>query len=278
MTSTPGSSSTTAAGRWADALAAWAIPPEVLARADRSPWELPVQRFVGRADEALSAPRGWSYERAASALEPGSSVLDVGSGAGAASLPLVPRVGQDGLVTAVDSRPDMLEAFETLAAPLAARFHVVEGEWPQVASEVEVHDVVVAHHVVYNVADIAPFVAALTDHARLRVVVELPPRHPLSWFNPLWEQFWGNTRPTGPTSDDFVDVLREVGVRDLVVYRWTRADRDLTPLDVRAALVTQRLCLPPDRLADVRAAIEHLAPPQVRDVVTVAWSGAAGAE
>ncbi|MDH4354207.1 MAG: methyltransferase domain-containing protein [Actinomycetota bacterium] len=259
-----------AATRWAQALAEWALPAEILDQAATSPWEHPVKRFADRADDAASHPGGWSYERAGSALPPGGSVLDVGVGAGAASLPLARRASR---ITGVDCDARMLAAFTDRVAATPAQGVAVEGTWPDVAGQVGPHDVAVAHHVAYNVADLVPFLRALTDAAIHGVVVELPPRHPMSWANPLWRQFWDLDRPTGPTADDFVAVVTELGVTGLVVYRWTRDDPDLTPLDERAALVAQRLCLPNDRVGEVRDAIAGLPPNQRRDVVTVAWDG-----
>lgn len=263
---------TTAATRWADALAAWAVPPEILDQATESPWAHPVARFARRADDAVARPGGWSYARAAGYLPPGGTVLDVGVGAGAASLPLAGRASR---ITGVDADPAMLAAFQERVAGTAATGVAVEGRWPDVADRVEPHDVVVAHHVAYNVADLVPFVTALSGRAREGVVVELPPRHPLTWMGPLWRLFWGLDRPDTPSADDFVEVVRQAGARDVAVYRWTRDDPDLTPLDERADLVRRRLCLPPDRVGEVRRAILDLPPSQHRDVVTVAWSGAA---
>jgi len=261
---------TSAADRWANALGEWALPAEILAQAAGSPWAHPVKQFADRADDAASHPGGWSYERAASALPPGGSVLDVGVGAGAASLPLARRAA---LVTGVDADPRMLEAFTERIAVTPAAGAVVEGTWPDVADQVAPHDVVVAHHVAYNVADLMPFLEALTNKARHGVVVELPPRHPLSWMSPLWRQFWNLARPDAPTADDFVAVVEDLGVSGLVVYRWTRDDPDLTPLAERAALVAQRLCLPDERVGEVRDAIADQPPNRHRDVVTVAWDG-----
>jgi len=257
---------------WREALAAWAIPDEILAQASSSPWQLPVERFAGRADDAVAHPRGWSYERAAAALPYQGSVLDVGAGAGAGSLPLAGRAGR---LTAVDTSGPMLEAFQQRAATLGVETATALGQWPQVAAEVEAHDVVVVHHVLYNVAELEPFVAALTDHARERVVVEVPPRHPMTWSNPLWQEFWGLRRPSTPTADDLMAALRSLGLRDLVRYRWRRRDPDSTPWDERVALVTVRLCLPEERRPDVEVALRALPPSQERDVETIAWAGSA---
>ena len=151
----------------------------------------------------------------------------------------------------------MLTAFAERAGRLTppVPFRTVEGSWPQVADQVGAHDVVLCHHVVYDVPDIAGFVAALTAAARHRVVLELMPRHPMTWLNPLWLKFHGLERPARPTSGDLVAVLHEAGVRALTVDRWTRADVDgLTPQE-RVALVTRRLCLPVAREPDVAAAL-----------------------
>jgi len=258
--------------QWADDLQAWAIPQEILDQAPQSPWGHPVSRFAGRADQAVSRPRGWSYERAFSLLPEGGSVLDVGVGAGAGSLPLARRAH---LITGVDPNAGMLEAFRARAVALGVDAVTVEGRWPDAARAVGAHDVVLAHHVAYDVADVVPLLQAMTDHARCGVVLELPPRHPLTWMTPLWQHFWGIDRPDAPTADDLVAILRALKVRGLVVHRWQREDLDLTPLDERAALVARRLCLADDRVPEVAAMILDLPPAQHRDVVTVAWSGSA---
>ena len=91
---------------WRRDLAAWAIPEEITAAVAESPWVLPRQVFARRADRVRAAPSGPSFQRAWAALDPPGSVLDVGSGAGAACLPLLPRAAY---LTAVDADADMLE-------------------------------------------------------------------------------------------------------------------------------------------------------------------------
>jgi SAM-dependent methyltransferase len=265
------------AQRWTDALAAWAIPQNILDGATRDPWMLPVARFAGRADRAVSDPRGISFERAAEVLrgEPGS-VIDVGAGAGAASLPLAPWATS---LTAVDGKAEMLEAFAKRAAEAAVDHREVLGTWPGAASDVGPHDVVVVHHVVYNVADIVPFLTALDSKARRRVVLELPPHHPLSWMNPLWQQFHDLERPASPIAGDIVEILGAMDVADLQAEYWTNVgDRvaadgsDSESLEQRAELVTQRLCLPADREREVAAALADIDPGYHRDVVTISWT------
>ena len=53
---------------------------------------LPREVFARRADRLSREPAGASYDRERAALDPPGSVLDVGAGAGAASLPLASRI------------------------------------------------------------------------------------------------------------------------------------------------------------------------------------------
>jgi SAM-dependent methyltransferase len=258
--------------RWRRDLQAWAVPDEILARAERSPWGHQVTRFADRADQAVARPRGWSYERAASLLPQHGSVLDLGCGAGAAPLPLA---GRAAFLTGVDRSADMLAAFVQRAQGIGVDAVAVEGDWPAMADAVGPHDVVVGHHVVYDTQDLAEFLTAATAHARHGVVLELPPRHPMTWMAPLWRRFWDLERPTTPTADDVVALLRALRVRRLCVHRWVREDVDPAVFDDRVALVTRRLCLPEDREPEVAAYLAELPPVTHREVVTISWAGRA---
>ena len=257
----------TAEARWAEALAAWAIPQEILDAAPESPWGFPPALFAGLAEQTVAGERerGPSHRRAVEALPEGGSVLDVGAGGGAGSLPLVPPAG---LVVAVDESADMLEAFARLAEGLGVRHREVHGRWPDAAAAAPDADVVVCHHVFYNVPDLPPFVAALTEHARRRVVVELSEEHPQSWLNDLWRHFHGIERPTSPTASDAMAVLTGMGLsveREMSERRsfWDGADRA-----EMVAFARRRLCVGPERDAEIDAL---LGPPRTRHMVTLWW-------
>src|SRR5215471_12021888 len=194
--------------RWRQDLAAWAIPDEILAQALESPWRYPAGVFARRADDQMASPSGLSYERALEALPAGGSVLDVGSGAGAASLPLGYRAGR---LVAVDPEQAMLDAYAERAARLGGDVELVRGHWPDVAGEVGQVDVVVCHHVLYNVADPVPFLWAMQNAALRRVVLELTARHPMTPLNPLWLRFHGLRRPERPTADQLRELISARG-------------------------------------------------------------------
>jgi SAM-dependent methyltransferase len=270
-----------AAERWRDALGRWAIPEEILAAAPESPWGFPVELFASRAEAAADPSREPTptVRRALEALPPGGSVLDVGSGAGAASIPLARQAGR---IVAVDTSEEMLAAFGERARAAGVAFEAIQGRWPDAAGDAPVADVVVCSHVFYNAPDLDAFVRALTDHARRRVVVELTPQHPAADMNPLWLRFHGLERPTGPTADDAVDVVREtVGVEPGREDRTAPAGGSL-PREAMVAWIRRRLCLTADRDPEVEAAIADSLVDRdgsvtfgPRGVVTLWWPGAA---
>ena len=263
---------TEAGARWADRLERWAIPEEILAQAPVSPWQHDTAMFV--VDETLDrdAP---AAEVARSVLPvAGGSVLDVGCGGGRAAMSLVPPAE---LVIGVDQSPAMLAEFVSAAAASGARSMTIEGRWPDVEAATPVADVVVCHNVAYNVADIEPFLLALTAHARLAVVLVLPPRHPLSAWNAAWYHFWGLERPTEPTADDLTEVLAGLGLH---AERW---DVPRPPLASATAdpgslvpSALRRLCLTADREEELATYLETHEPDWSRTNVVLRWPGSGG--
>ena len=259
-----------AAERWAAQLEGWGVPQEILDQAPESPWFHEPGRF--EVDHTL-ARNSVSARWARDVLPPhGGTVLDVGCGGGRSALPLVPPATE---LIGVDVSGAMLDRFVASAAEAGVARRTVHGDWPEVAGHTPVADVAVCHHVVYNVADIVPFVLALTDHARLAVVVELPTAHPMSAWTPAWQHFWGVTRPPGPVADDFVAVLRELGV-DPEVEVSPRGPLSAAASD-RARFVPtarRRLCLPASRDDELAAWLAAHPPVFVERVMTVRWPGA----
>lgn len=250
-------------GDWAHSLAKWAIPQEILDQAQTIPWIHPPILFQipQKIDVTIS------HSRALEALADHGSVLDVGCGGGIATFALTPPATH---VIGVDHQSEMLEMFVENAKRYGVTYEIFEGFWPQVAGVVPVADVVVCHHVVYNVAEIGPFLLALNSHARRRVVIEMPTRHPLSNISDAWKYFWNLDRPTEPTSEDLLEVLKEIGISPSVQY-WSGPMSDRSDIDQDAEFLRIRLCLPPERLSEVREYLLANSSPRAREIATIWW-------
>jgi SAM-dependent methyltransferase len=275
---------------WSEALRSWEIPSEIIDRATEPPWAMGDAIYVERARTAAAIGRGRDGEAdpsRAAALEAlaanpegTGSVLDVGAGAGAAGLALAARCTR---LTAVDRNERLLATLREEAAALDLPATTLAGRWPELARRVAVHDVAVCHHVLYDVPDLAPFLGALAEHARRRVVIEISARHPLAWVNPLWLRFHGIRRPERPSADDAVAAVHALGAVPSV-RRWTRPT-DAPSLEAAVTRARRNLCLPPEREPEVAAAIEDLraagrltggpASPE-RAVVTIWWDPPGG--
>lgn len=258
----------TAARRWHDQLQRWAIPEHILRAAPADPHRCSVQRFSALAADALRRRPTPTHDRAAEALPAAGSVLDVGCGGGAGSLPLGPPAAR---LVGVDQRAGMLDAFRRAAAARGVGADTVLGTWPDVAAATPVTDVVVSTHVLYNVPRIAPFLRALTAHARRRVVLELPTSHPLAWLTPYWRALHDLERPAGPTADDALQVMADLGAR-VRHQRWLRPNSlHGAPSSDQVLFVRERLGLAPDRDDEVRDLVDRIGVPAHRPVVTAWW-------
>ncbi len=270
----------TASERWRERLQAWAIPQALIDAAPESPYGFPAELFRQRAVLAIAETPRATTLRALEILPEDGSVLDVGVGGGATSLPLAARAAR---IVGVDAQADMLDAFGTDARARGLDVVTVQGRWPDVAGEAPAADVVVCGHVAYNVADLAPFVRALDAHAARRVVLELTAEHPMAWMNDLWLRFHAVARPDGPTADDAVAVLKEVGIaahRTDEQHAGDPAGGGFLRREDAVALMRRRLCLSQDRDDDVATALgdrlrQHAglwsAGPPTRTTVTLWW-------
>jgi SAM-dependent methyltransferase len=255
-----------AARSWADQLAAWAIPDEILRAAPESPWGHPPVLFGAPHPQSMvDTP---SRQRALERLPDDASVLDVGCGGGAASLALVPPATR---LIGVDQNEGMLTMFASAADERGVEHREVHGDWPATHSEVDVADLVVCHHVAYNVAGLGAFVAALAAATRGRVVMELTGAHPQVTMAPLWRHFWDLDRPDGPTADDAFAVVRELGI-DAHIEHWARPPTSRhTDRSEIVAFTRRRLCLTADRDAEVDAAMGNELSFAPRSLATIWW-------
>ena len=254
----------TAAGvKWREALAAWAIPQEILDQAPENPWIHPPALFQIPATIEDSI----SHQRAREVLPFGGSVLDIGSGGGIAAFALTPPATT---VIGVDHQPKMLEMFASNAHSRNLECETFLGFWPEISPQVPVADVAVAHHVVYNVSRIEDFLLAMNSHARKRVVLELPQQHPLSNATGLWKHFWNLDRPTGPTTTELMAVLEELGFKAQLEL-WDGSMRAETDVESAAHYSRIRLCLPDSREKEVLEFLEKEPKIAIRNLATIWW-------
>ncbi len=270
----------TAADRWRDRLAEWAIPEEILANAPESPWGFETECFRRRGEAPPVPELTPTTRRALEALPQDGTVIDIGVGGGATSLPLAVRAG---FIVGVDQQPDMLEGFLANAAAAGVEARAVNGAWPEAAAEIEPADVVVAGHVFYNIPALEPFARAMDAHARFRVVVELTEQHPLDWMRDLWLRFHELQRPDGPTADDAVAVLGDLGFTTGREERSIAGDFGGGGFERREDAIhsiRKRLCLPAERDSEIVDALGARlreihglwdVGPEERTVVTLWW-------
>ncbi len=244
----------TAAARWRAELEAWAIPQELLDAVPDSPYAWPPELWKRRTMAAEEGDEPETTGVVRRLIGDGGTLLDVGAGTGRASLPLA---AEGHPLTAVEKNPGMALGLREEAERVGVEVAVIEGAWPEVAAEAGSHDVAMSAHVVYDVQDIAPFIAALHAAARRGVVIELTPTHPWSGLAPYYKALHALDRPAGPSVGDLVTVIREEVGAEPAVEWWSRPG-GLRFAD-RAELVgffRRRLVLPAERDAELEALLE----------------------
>jgi SAM-dependent methyltransferase len=248
-----------AVSSWRRQFDEWVIPQELLDAVPDSPYTWPQGLWRRKAESAVERGEITPTRQKVIALAgPGGSVLDIGAGTGRASLPMA-RVGHR--VTAVERNDGMLEGLRDLSIGLPVK--IVEGSWPEVAAQVDVHDVAMCAHVVYDVADIGPFLFALNKAAKKGVVIELTESHPWTSLGPYYQALHQLDRPAGPTVDDLMAVISESLHVVPEVDRWERPS-DLWHESEEELLefYRRRLVLPIER----RAELARLLAPDIVEV------------
>jgi SAM-dependent methyltransferase len=251
---------------WRSSLKEWAIPEEIIRQAPESPWTHLVEKFTVNPNDSNRTP---STDRAVEALFGDSSelsVLDVGCGGGRASYAVVPPATH---VVGVDQQPAMLAAFVTESLQRGVAQTTVIGTWPEVSTKTPRCDVALCHHVLYNVQDIAPFVIALNNHARRRVVIELTESHPLASNSDAWKHFWNLNRPSAPTADDALSAIRSIGYAGKIErFQSERQQLPITELDVKQLRI--QMCLSPDKDDEIRWFLTNRKR-EPRNLATIWW-------
>lgn len=250
---------------WKSELASWALPDDILSQAPIPPWTHPVDLFA--VSESQIGKRNPSDEIALAGLGADGSVVDVGSGGGRATFALLPELKH---AIAVDHQSGMLESFAQTAAAAGISYETLLGDWPDVAPLTSSAEVVLCHHVFYNVQNLLPFISALSEKATRRVVVELPERHPMSDANDAWRHFWGIERPQQPTADLALQVVQEAGFEPQI-QKFEDSPRQVVKPERAVELFRIRLCLTAERDAEIAEYLANRPTPSPRKLATIWW-------
>ena len=141
-------------------------------------------------------------------VEPGSTALDVGGGAGRMALPMALRCEQ---VHVVEPSNSMIEQLRESAADVGIEnVSVTQATWED--AEVDAEDLALCAHVVYGVADIEPFLRKLEAHARSLVVLLAFVESPMNRISHFWKPVHGEERIDMPALPQLVNVLWEMGI------------------------------------------------------------------
>lgn len=160
-------------------------------------------------------------------------LLDIGSGFGGTMLPIA---GQVRSVTALDPSPGMITKLkENIRLNGISNVAVLEPmTWPP-DEPLEQHDVCLASAVVYEVADIGPFLDAMEQHApRLCIVLVAEWGTGFTPYEPLFTELHGEPYIRPPAFREFIDLLcarrRRFDIQTLQVT-WPAEDLDATLAD-----------------------------------------------
>ena len=150
----------------------------------------------------------FEVERLAREVNPSTTLLDIGGGAGRFALPLALRCHH---VTVVEPSPGMGASLRHLAAEAGIEnVTIVAKRWEE--AEVEPTDVVLSAHVIYMIADIRSFIIKLAEHARKKVCMPTFMRPPRSRFAPFWRRVHGEEKQALPGAGEFMQVLWEMDI------------------------------------------------------------------
>lgn len=157
-----------------------------------------------------------------SMVEPSSTALDVGGGAGRLALPMALRCKH---VTVVEPSNSMIEQLREAASEAEIEnYSVTQALWD--VAEVDTADLALCAHVLYGVADVEPFIRKLEAHANSLVVALVFVESPMNRISKFWKPVHGKERIDMPALPELMNVLWEMGVYpDVQMMEPAQSDR-----------------------------------------------------
>jgi SAM-dependent methyltransferase len=171
-------------------------------------WDDRAARFA-RFNEAPDLASDPLLDMLIAELQRGGTLLDVGAGAGRYCVPLARLAGR---VTAVEPSQGMRDELKGAAAKAGvANIDFVMTTWE--AAPAQLHDVVLASHVLYAIEDIAPFVLKLDRCARRACYIAIRVDQLGTPMTDLWREVRGMEPPPEPAFPDLLNLLFALGIR-----------------------------------------------------------------
>jgi len=176
----------------------------------------------------------------------GSTVLDVGAGAGRYARAIAPHVRRVVAVEPSEALAGYLRA--DAAGEGLTNIDVVEARWED--ATVEPADVVLCSHVLYPLAEIEGFIRKLDAHARRACLILAT----AAWSEPpllleLWQRLHGEPRVGQPDARHVFDVLYALGIPanlEVAAFRAAAPMWAFGSLDEAVAAAREHLIVPPD--------------------------------
>jgi SAM-dependent methyltransferase len=186
-------------------------------------------------------------------LEPTGSLLEIGAGTGAFTLPLARQTRR---VTAVEPSPSMRQVLgDKLAQEEIANVHLIEAKWQD--AQVEPADAVLASGCSYVFYDIEAAVRKMMDNARRVLILTAGD---WGYWSPYKEAARALNVPPpviGPGFIQLYNVLYQLGIyANVAVFRQQR-ELMYESMEHAVQLWSKRLALPEGRKSELRAYIEE---------------------
>ncbi len=189
-------------------------------------------------------------------LLPTDTVMDIGAGTGRYLPVLAPLVRE---VIAIEPSPSMRAEMERGVAELGLTNVSIRGDqWPMESPIMA--DVLFSSHVLYSVADVAPFLLAMDQAALRGCYLYLGLRSPGASLAPVWEYIHGQPRLALPGALEALACLHQLGLPAQLellpithFFRFASPEEGLHDIRIRLRLTPQ-----PERDARIMAAITDL--------------------
>ncbi len=191
-------------------------------------------------------------------VRPSDVVIDVGAGTGRHAIPLATRCAR---LVAIEPSPAMRALLSArVAEERASNVEVIGREWPD--DEAPLGDVVFSAHVVYGVAEIVPFVSAMTERARRTCALLLKLSAPADALADVAQALHGVRRPRRPGALEALAVLHQLGhAAELAILRGSSRPMSFSDDEDDLREVAMRTGVSPDAegLGRVRLALDQAA-------------------